>query len=220
MIRKLFAIMTVCCVVVVLIQVGAAGWFWFRGTLNGETLREAGGLLTGREAEEEVEDDSALAMQPSTTEVIKERSLRVLELNARVNEFNALNATITRTREDVIRQNQELAAKEQAFQQRLDAVQAQLTTEAADEARGILLAMPPENAADSLLKLTLAENVALLKGMSPKSVAALLEALAARADGIERGQEIFAAISQGEPTIQAVSATRADLGAGPAPARQ
>lgn len=103
MIRKLMAIMTVCCVAIVLTELGAAGWFWFRGNLNGETLREAGALLAGGDQEEEIDDEATIASQPSTTDVIRERSLRILELNARVNEFNALNATITRTREDVIR---------------------------------------------------------------------------------------------------------------------
>ena len=70
-----------------------------------------------------------------------------------------------------------------------------------EQTRGILLALQPDDAIDTLMGLTADENVILLKGMPEKSIARILEQfLSGEENERVRGQEVFKAISQGNPS--------------------
>ena len=72
--------------------------------------------------------------------------------------------------------------------------------------------MSPDDAVENLMQLDLEENIVLLKGMPEKQIAKILqEFLKGKDEQLERGWQIFEAISRGEPSKKLIDAARQQL---------
>jgi flagellar motility protein MotE (MotC chaperone) len=82
--------------------------------------------------------------------------------------------------------------------------------EATEQGRGILMALPPDEAARKLMQISLEEDLVLLKGISEKKIADILQEMV-DPESAERGQEIFHKLSTGGLVDKLVKETKAQL---------
>lgn len=200
MMRSGLIIFCVFCVATLLAEVLGVTFLWSRGQLNSETLRDIQLVLSGRS--EEVADRAAASRpeQPSLEEVARQRALRVLEFNTREKELDVLKSMVESQGQEVLKKREALQKEQTAFENRLEELQTEATSEAAKRARNILLELQPADAVNNLMQLDLQQNVMLLKEMPEKEVAAILREFGrGDAEQQERGEKIFAALSSGEP---------------------
>jgi flagellar motility protein MotE (MotC chaperone) len=124
-------------------------------------------------------------------------------------------------REDLETQQQQFHAQRKAFEDELARIEGEITSAGTEQARGVLLALPPKDAVRQLMHLTLAEDVVLMKGLPEKTVAKILKEFQATAPApatdttaerkespAERGRLIFEALSRGEPARTLLERTR------------
>lgn len=204
MIRVLVTLTCVVCVAAVVTAIAGVGLLWGAGRLNPEKVNQIAELLDGRDAiipdEPEIPEELA---QVAKEEVIDRRAMSVLELTARERELNLLKGLIEAKATQLLNDRRDLERAQVAFQKQLDEVDEELLSEAAEQARGILLALPPEQAVEKIMTLEPAEAVMLMKGVAEKPHAKILQAFQTQ-EQTARANEIFQAIVRGQPKSEVV----------------
>lgn len=200
MMRSGLIIFCVFCVATLLAEVLGVTFLWSRGQLNSETLRDIQLVLSGRSDQVAGRAAASRPEQPSLEEVAQQRALRVLEFNTREKELDVLKSMVESQGREVLEKREALQKERTAFEDRLEQLQTEATSEAAERARNILLELQAADAVNSLMQLSVQQNVMLLKEMPEKEVAAILREFGqGDAEQQERGEKIFAALSSGEP---------------------
>jgi len=217
MIRTAVTILCVVCIATVLSEVLGLGLLWSRGQLDREALKEIHLVLSGETDGSLQVTEEAEPAHPSVDDVSQRRAMSVLALETRNKELELLKAMVTEKRTRLNEAQQKLSAQRDAFQTQLKQIKDQTTSAAAEQARGILLALPSADAVASLMTLSLDENVMLLGGMQEKAAAKILQEFGRSEDPeqIERGQKIFEAISQGQPKNKFVGETLSSIAGSP-----
>lgn len=199
MLRILATLTSVICVAAVVTAIAGVGLLWGAGRLTPESVNGIVDLLDGKEAilpsEPDIPEELA---QVAKEEVVDRRAMSILDLTARERELNLLKGLIEAKATEVINDRRDLERAQQAFKKQLDDVEAELLSEAAEQARGILLALPAGDAVAKLMTLTPDEAVMLMKGVSEKQHAKILQEFKTQ-EQTERGNEIFQAIVRGDP---------------------
>jgi flagellar motility protein MotE (MotC chaperone) len=176
-------------------------------------LQEIKLVLTNRAASDEHETEIEQKPQyPSAQEVAQARAVKVLYLDKRESELTTLKGMADAKREDLESLQKQIRSLRKAFEDELAHIEANITSTGTEQARGVLLALPPKDAVQQLMQLSLDQNVVLMKGMPEKTIARILKefqatlSLPADANGerketpAERGRMIFEALSRGEPS--------------------
>ena len=208
MMRSLLIVVCVICVATVLTQALGLSYLWMNGQLDSDSVSKiqlvlAGGPSAGAAAD--AEDQGAVPA--SNDDVMKERVGRVWDLYRRQEEMALIKNTVTNSAAKGTALHKKFQDQKNTFLKELQAISDNLNSTSADQARLILKKLPPADATQSLMSLTLDQNVLLLKGMEAKTIATLLEQFQQSNDKKQndRGQEIFTAISNGEPTRKIVN---------------
>lgn len=188
------------CVATVLSEAVGLGMLWWRGHLNDHTVQEIRLILMGGEQETAEIDESRDRPQPSLGDVSNVRSMVAAEFDARESELTRIKELLAERSERLAADQAAFAQKKQNFEQELQRLQEQTATEAIEQARGVLLALPPKNAVEQLSGLSVDDAVVLLKGMPEKSIAKILKEFAQEEGRADRGRKIFEALKRGEPT--------------------
>ncbi len=150
---------------------------------------------------------------PSSQDVLRERSLRVLSLGSLETEVGLLKSMIENERNGLIAQRADFQKEKAAFNTQLQQLADKNVTEAREQSRSVLLALPPADAVDRLMQLPVNEDVLLLREMPEAKIALLLKEFATAPEGgsdpsgpnrettarIQRAKEIFERITKGEP---------------------
>lgn len=207
MIRIAAIIIGVCCVAVVATESLGLAVFWYRGYLNADSVRELRLALTGQTESEPIAAEESHAAKPGLTDVLEDRSLRILNLDSRESELVLLKGTATETANRLLAERQAFDALQRQFEERLKELQEQTAGDAVAQTQAVLLALPPAQAVEKLMALSLDENVLILKGMSEKSIAKLLTEFRGDPTRVDRGQKIFEALSRGEPRSDLIEQT-------------
>lgn len=222
MFRYLSIIFGCVCVTLVLSEATAAVILWQRGMLSPHHLREIRLVITnGFNAEDAGTAEQTAAQFPSVQDVAQSRAVKILDLDKRESELTTLKLMTSGQREELEALQAQFRAQRAAFEQELKGLNESISSTAAEQARGVLVALPPKEAVGQLMKLPLEQNVILLKGMPDKVVARILKEFAnaapvgttgnSRDTPPERGQRIFEALSRGEPSRTFVENQRRDL---------
>lgn len=206
MLRILATLVSVVCVAAVVTLGAAAGYFLATGKLTNEkinaiidTFNDVGPTIA--DAPEIPEELAQVAQE----QVVNERAMSILGLSARERELNLLKELIAAKTAEVIDEKRELEKARAAFGDELKAAEDQMLTAAAEQARGILLALPAETAVEKLMTLEPREAVLLMKGISEKQHAKILQEFKSK-EQTERGNEIFQAIVRGVPSREVIDA--------------
>jgi flagellar motility protein MotE (MotC chaperone) len=149
---------------------------------------------------------------PSAQEVAQARAVKIFSLDKRESELTTLKGMADAKREDLESLQKQIRSMRKAFEDELARIEATITSTGAEQARGVLLALPPKDAVLHLMQLPLDEDIVLMKGMPEKMIAKILKEFQATlitssdASGerketpAERGRKIFEALSRGEPS--------------------
>jgi hypothetical protein len=214
MIRTLWVVLSACCVAVVLSEVLGMALLWSQGFLSVSRLREMRELLGPQEKEVVAAEAEVQSTLPSSQEVLRERSLRVLSLASLETEVGLLRTMVDAERASVATQAAEFEKQKNAFKTQLLSLSDETAAAAREQARGVLQAMAPADAIERLMQLKSAdEDVLLLREMPEGKIALILKELAPAPEGPEsaagqnpeeqerkkRAKEIFAKIMTGEP---------------------
>jgi len=200
--RSILIICSCACVAVVLTEVAGLAYLWQQGNLTSDNIRDVRQILTGVVAAEKKEADEAQAGVPlvSLEEVAEKRAVKVLDLDKREGELMVLKSMATDRSSDLDAEQLAFRAQRKEFEDRLAQLKATETSAATEQARGVLLALPPKDAVEKLMQLSVNDDVVLLKGMPENIIARILKEFTTTPDQIKRGREIFEAINRGEPT--------------------
>lgn len=199
--RTAVIIVAVVCVATVLSELLGLGFLWYRGQLTSASIADMRLALSGDDEDSFDVDESEKQDQLSTEDFAERRVTRILELSTREEELDLLKRVVTDNRKELIEEQEVFQQQKEGFEKQLKQLQEAAASEAMEQTRGILLALQPDDAIGSLMALTAEENVMLLKGMPEKSIARILQQfLSGEENERVRGQEVFKAISQGNPS--------------------
>ena len=204
MLRTAAILTSVICVAIVLTAAAAAGYAYATGLVDADTVRRMQAALS--EPEEALPDDILVPeelAQVAKEEVIETRAMRILDLTARERELNLLKGLLESKSASLVETKQELERAQSSFKETLDAAEAELLSDAAEQARGILKALPPAEAVAKLMTLETDEAVRLMKGLPEKTHAKILQEFKT-VEQTARGNEIFQAIVRGRPQVDLV----------------
>lgn len=222
MLKYLFVIIGCVCTTVVAAEAAGVGLLWQRGMISPHHLREIRLVLTNKSNDEKFDDEPEQKRQfPSAQQIAQARAVKILNLDKRESELTTLKGMADGKREDLENQQKQFRAQRKAFEDELARIEAQITSASTEQARGVLLALPPKEAVQQLMQLTLEQDIVLLKGMPEKSIAKILKEFQAMpapqttdASGekkdtpIERGRRIFETLSRGEPSRTLIERAR------------
>jgi flagellar motility protein MotE (MotC chaperone) len=222
MLKYLAIIIGCVCVTLILSEATAAVILWRRGMLSPHHLREIRLVITnGYITEDRESEEKNSSKLPSVQEVARSRAVKILDLDKRESEIGTLSSMATSRREELETHQSQFRAQRDAFAKELQELNDSITSAAAEQARGVLVALPPKEAVDQLMRLSLEQDVVLMKGMSDKTVAKILKEFANTTPTIgpgapaetpaQRGRKIFEALSRGEPARSFVENKRRDL---------
>jgi hypothetical protein len=185
---------------------------WSQGLLSTRRLREVREVFGPQEKEVvalEAEPQPAL---PSSQDVLRDRSLRVLSLTSLETEVGLLKSMIENERNSLIAQRADFQKEKVAFNSQLQQLADKNVVEAREQSRSVLLALPAADAVDRLMQLTVTEDVLLMREMPEAKIALLLKEFATPPEAgdptttardtaarIKRAKEIFERITKGEP---------------------
>lgn len=218
MMRSILVVFCVFCVATLISEALGLVVLWSRGQLTAETIKDIRDVLTGQDQDQFSDSEESEKLELSNEVVARERAFGILSLTSRETELNILEAMVNTRAETLIQEQKVFEAKKKAFEEQLQSTKQEITSAAAEQARGVLLKLSEADAVDSLMQLTLDENVVLIKEMPAKDIARILGEFFAGANDeqIERGHQIFQAISAGEPlrtvTEQGISSLSSDSG--------
>ena len=193
------------CVAIVLSEVAAFAVCWQRGIVTAQHLKEIRLLLTSATPQDAADGDTEKSVHhASLQEVTMARAVKVLDLDKREGDLTALKTMAIDKASELDGKLEAFRAQRIAFSEELARLDTEIKSVATEQARGVLLALPPKDAVEHLMKLSVDEDVALLKGMSEKAVAKILKEFGAPPEQAERSRKIFEAISRGEPQSRLV----------------
>ena len=211
MIRSAVAVFCVVCVATIATEALGLALLWQRGQLTAETLHDIRLVLSGGLSATASDERPGDRTVPTSDDVMTARIVRLFDLATREDELARIKAMLTERAEELSKQQQALAAQRQEFEAELQRLRDATQSEAADQARGVLVALPPADAVAGLMSLPLDENIRLLSGLPEKSIAKILkEFLQGGDEQAARGRQIFEALSRGQPMSAAI-----DRAAGP-----
>lgn len=212
MIRFMIIIACCACTALVMAEGAALGIMWQQGLLTAHNLKEVRLVFTQGSSGKSVENEAipvAPPTPPSLSEVATARAVKTLDIDRRDSELKMMSASLTRRATEIALQQQALQKQREEFQKELADVRAAIVEAGTEQARGVLTRMKEDDAANVLISLPLADNVRLMKGMSEQKIAKILKAFASAdnlgAERKKRGEEIFAALSAGEPESAVVN---------------
>jgi len=219
--RYLFVITGCVCTTVVAAELTGLFLLWRQGMLSPHHVQEIKLVLTNRATSEERESEAEQKPQyPSAQEVAQARAVKVLSLDKRESELTTLKGMTDAKRKELESLQRQIRSGRKEFEDELARIEADITSTGTEQARGVLLALPPKDAVLQLMQLSLDQNVVLMKGMPEKTIAKILREfqtpLASAAEAIsdrkdtppERGRKIFEALSRGEPSRSLVEKQR------------
>ena len=177
----------------------AGGLLWSQGRLNKDAIREIREILKYPEALAEEREFAKETPVVSVEDVSLTRAKAILHLEERENELAIFKGLIADDRKRISTEQDTLLATRERFDKEQDDRLAKKATDGIKKSLAIQRASNPEMAIVQLSELTLEENILLLEEMPEKEFAKLLAAFAAGdQDQIERGQQIFQAITRGK----------------------
>ena len=226
--KYLFIIIGCVCSTVVAAELTGLFLLWRHGMFSAHHLQEIKLVLTNRAASEQREAEIEQKPQyPSAQEVAQARAVKVLNLDKRESELATLKGMADAKQKDLESLQKQIKSLRKAFEDELARIEASITSTGTEQARGVLLALPPKDAVQQLMQLSLDQDVVLLKGMPEKVIAKILKefqsTLSAQPDAsgerkdspAERGRMIFEALSRGEPSRTLLEQTRKTAAANP-----
>ncbi|MDA0808718.1 MAG: hypothetical protein O3B68_12045 [Planctomycetota bacterium] len=177
----------------------AGGLLWSQGRLNPDAIREIRVILADPAALTEEQELAKETPVVSVEDVARTRAIAILHLEERENESAIFNGLLADQRQRVLAEQDNLIANRERFDKEKKERQAKKAADGIQKSIAVLLASDTELAIAQLSKLTLEENILLMEEMPEKTIAKLLSAFAeGDRDQIERGQQIFQAITRGE----------------------
>ena len=224
--KYLFIIIGCLCSTIVAAELTGLFLLWKHGMISAHHFQEIKLVLTNRAASDEPERETEQKPQfPSAQEVAQARAVKILNFDKRESELTTLKGMADAKREDLESLQKQIRSLRKAFEDDLARIEAGITSTGTEQARGVLLALPPKDAVQQLMQLTLDQDVVLMKGMPEKIIAKILKEFQATlpsqpdANGqrketpAERGRTIFEALSRGEPSRSLLEQQRHDADA-------
>jgi hypothetical protein len=228
MIRTLWIVLSVSCIAVIVSEVAGAGILWSRGLLTARHLREIRDVFEPQEKETVALDAEARPVMPSAQDVLRDRSIRVLSLSSLETDVGLLKAMLDSERTSLSTQNAAFQQQRAAFKAQLQQFSEETAVTAREQARGVLLALPPSEAVERLMQLTVNEDVLLMREMPEGKIATLLKQFVTApeaetsganananakvlADRRQRAQDIFRSINNGEPRNSIIRSALSNL---------
>jgi len=161
-------------------------------------MKEIRLALTGENQEDIGIENEGKNVQPSSSDITLDRTMRVLALNRLQTELDLLKNMIDQKKDDLKIQLDSFNSMKTEFETRLKQLEEENTTKAVTQARGILGSLSKANAVDFLMELSVEQDVVLLDGMADKAIAKILEEFVKGQDPqLKRGQQIFEKIYGG-----------------------
>ena len=199
MIRLLIFASALFCTATVGTIVMGVGYLWVQGTLTAEATADLRSILRGEDPTLNDTVSEEEDIKPSFQEIAELRASKILSLSDRESELLLVKQAIDQQVSNLVVSRKNIEKQRNKYQAELKKAKEQITSEAKEQARGILLKMNPELAAKNLLALELNEMIDLMKGMSEKDIAKILEKFPK--DQIAIAEKIFTEIARGKPTI-------------------
>lgn len=216
--KYLFIIIGCLCTTVVAAESTVLITLWNRGMISAHHLQEIKLVLMNRTPADEPDTEGEIKQQfPSVREVAEARAVKVLGFDKRESELTTLKGMADLKREALEALQKQFRAQRKEFEDELARIEAEITAASTEQARGVLLALPPKDAVRQLMQISLEQDIVLMKGMPEKTIAKILKEFQAAADpaatdgkdaSAERGRQIFEALSRGEPARTLLEAQR------------
>lgn len=212
MIRSAVVVVCVFSVATLLSEALGLAFLWSRGQLTPETLDSIRAVLSGDELERAGSAGAQDKVPPSSNEIIRERSLSILELETRRQELAVLKDMLDEKADALLAEKKKLEERRQKFEEHLQALDEQTEQKGIERARGILNELRAEGAAQNLMELSVDESIAVLKGMPEEDIARILETMQ-KDQGVQatRAREIFKALTKGEPERSLIKEAEKEL---------
>lgn len=205
MLRWILISISVFCVSTLVMQASAGAILWYRDQLSAETIKEIGLILSGNQIDELEVNDGTEESQESVESVIRDRSMRILDLETRESELKILKEMVHLKAAELRKQQQDFDENRVKFQNELKVLEEKFNSNATKQARNILAQLRPEAAVNHLMTLDKDESLLLLRGMQKKEIAKILEAFAREDQTKARGLELFDSLSSGGLEAERVS---------------
>lgn len=214
MMRSVVFLVSVICVATVLTELLGLSYLWLNGQLSPAAVQDIRVALGAEEVEAAEDISTKESIAKSYADIDRDRALRGFELLRRYKEVRLLNSMAAEKAEELKTDRDTLTQIQGEFQQQLALMREKLNGESVEQSRAILLKMDPADAVSNLMAMPLERNVLLLKGMPEKSIAVILQEFLRGNDPklIEREQEIFKAISDGQPSRKMINETASRAG--------
>jgi hypothetical protein len=203
--RKLFGLLAGAALIFVFAEGLVVGVLWAKGRLTPDVVQEIRDILREPSLATPTlaKPEESKAPQVTTVDdVVRVRALRILQIEQRERDQQVLKGLVADSR-NIVQRDREAITKQQddyLAQKKADADRA--NSAAITQARSVLLKTDTTTMLDHLQKMPLDESIALVKGMPEKKIAEILQAFAAGdPKSAKRGQELFQAISQGNPNM-------------------
>lgn len=193
----------------------ALGYVWMQGNITSTTFEDLRLVLNGGQldrAEEEIEEATPTL---SHEDILEQRLVGLAGIMDRELELQIIKESLDEQARKVLADSQALREQRDDFRSELENERNSINEAAMEQARGILLKMRTEAAVDKLLSLEAKQAILLVKGMPDKDAAKILE----KFEGVpatQKAEEIFKAITRGEPELSAVDAAENQLASDPA----
>lgn len=201
MARKLLSLLSGAALIALFAESLVIGVLYAKGRLNADTVHEIREILRDPSTVAAASKSDVKAEVPVVTvdDVVRARSLRILQIEQRERELQALKGLVSDSRASVLSDREAATKLVQDFEAQKKAAQETAQTAAIEQARNVLLKAETALIVEQLTKLPLDESISLVKGMPEKKIAELLQAFSAGdPKSSKRGQEIFQAIVQGD----------------------
>lgn len=204
--RTLMLTIGITSTVIVIAQLGLGVYFALTGVLNAETLWELQTVFDAADPKSDSQQAIA-AFEPefSVEELMQERVMRIFDLEDREQELERLSQLVITRRDAVLSEQKALVSGKDRLRKELEATKEREESEATVLAQGVLLSVPPADAARDLMQLPLEQNILIMKGMPVKSIGKILKEFHQGDDQLrKRGVEIFEALADGDPNVQKI----------------
>lgn len=198
------------CIATVLSELVGIALLWQRGQLTTQTLQDLRLVLRGEKNGNEKEPEDTDAPQISLDDELIARAKIASDFDNRHRTLNNFEKMIWEKADQTTVVKQSVEAVRSQFLSELETLRKKNLDEATEQGRGILMALPPEEAAKKLMQLTLEEDLVLLKGISEKKIADILQEMV-EPEAAKRGQEIFHKLSTGGLVDKLVQETKEKL---------
>jgi len=201
MIRTIFFVFSLVCVVLVLGALAGSGFLWFSGKLDIEKAHEIYDLVLLEQTDDM--EDAPFVPQQGLKDVRDARLERFLKEVRGETDLAVLKAQITSESELLEAKQKKHETEVKAFQDKLNQ---QLKASIADgmvRSREVVTKLKPADALPYLMQLDLQQNILLMRELPDGVIADLLKAFAAGTpEQQDRGYEIFTALTHGQPKKQ------------------